>query len=66
MELSKEEKELIIRSLQMRKNYMETRDPALSARDAINMEKPNIVRFLDSDQCILRVEIDNLIKKLEK
>lgn len=66
MELSEEERELIIQSLRMRVNYMETRDPVLSARDAINMKKHRILRLLNQEQCIFRVKMEDLIKKIDK
>jgi hypothetical protein len=57
VEISEEEKEMIVQSLHMRINYMETRDIVLSAQDAINQDRPQILRLLGHEQCILRAEI---------
>jgi hypothetical protein len=64
MKISKEEKELIVRGLQMQKNYIETHDVLLSAQDARNMEKTGIIRTLGSDQYLRLVTLEELIKKI--
>jgi hypothetical protein len=64
MELSIEEKELVVRGLNMQKNYIETHDIILSARDAMNMGKKDIIRPISSEQYRRIIALEDLIKKI--
>ena len=64
MELTEEEKDLIESGLYMRRHFIETGDPLLSAQDAKNMGKEKLINALTTNQHLLIVKIDNLIKKI--
>lgn len=66
MKLSDEEKELIVFGLYMRKNYIETGDPLISAQDARNMGKEKMIKSLNKDQYFLIVQLEELIQKIQK
>ncbi len=56
------DKEVILYSLKMRKNYIETGNVNLSAVDAINIGKPEIVKKLDHYQKPLISKINIIIQ----
>ena len=65
MVLTEEEKELLIFGLHMRKCFIETGDPLMSAADAKIQKKEKSIKALSDDQYELIVKINKLIKKLE-
>jgi hypothetical protein len=79
MELSSEQKDLIISGLNMKKNWIETGTPTLSARDAEEIirsynlvksdmfqNKPPKINKLNEDQKKLILEIESLLQKLSR
>lgn len=64
MVLTEEERDLIESGLYMRKHFIETGDPLLSAQDAKNMGNEKIIKALSTNQHMLLVKIDNLINKI--
>jgi len=64
LELSEEEKELIVFGLQMRRNHIETGNALLSAQDAKRMEKEKMIKPLGTDQYRLIVKLEDLITKI--
>jgi len=76
MELTREERNLIIYGLQMRSNIIQTGDPNVSAQDVKRMGsqknllgRPKLggpeIKALDTDQMKLCIQIDELIKKID-
>ncbi len=65
VELSAEEKELIVFGLQMRKNYIQTGDALMSAVDAKNLKQEKKIKILGDDQIELINKLNLLIKKIE-
>lgn len=65
VELSAEEKELIVFGLQMRKNYIQTGDAFMSAVDAKNLKQEKKIKILGDDQIELIHKLNLLIKKIE-
>ena len=61
--LTREEKNMIVTGLQMRRNYIETGDVNLSALQASRLGKGNI-NALSSDQMRLLVKTEELITKV--
>lgn len=61
---TQEEKEFIIDSLNMRRNYIETHDVAISARDAKNMKQEKKIQPLNNDQMLLLIKLDQIVKKV--
>jgi hypothetical protein len=62
MLFTREERELIISGLVMRRNYIETHDALMSAQDAESMELEVKVYALNQEQHELIVKLYNLIK----
>ncbi len=65
VELSAEEKELIVFGLQMRKNYIQTGDALMSAVDAKNLKQEKKIKILGDDQIELIHKLNLLIKKID-
>lgn len=63
MELTREEKDLIVEGLLIRKNLIETGDPVLSANDAF--ERGIKIRPLDRHQRDTINNIEDIIKKIQ-
>jgi hypothetical protein len=63
MLFTREERELIISGLGMRKNYIETHDALMSAQDAENMGLEVKVYALNQEQHELIIKLYNLIKR---
>ncbi len=57
------DKEIIHRSLAMRKNYIQTGDISLSAIDANNCGKKDKIKPLTTDQMKLIIRIEELMLK---
>lgn len=55
--------EIIALSLEMRANWIETGNPSLSARDAINSKQPKLIKALDDEQMELVRRIRKLARK---
>lgn len=64
VELSRDEKNAIVTSLQMRICHMETGNVALRANDAISMKRQDMIRPLDEAQRKYIVNTEELIKRL--
>lgn len=65
MAVTAEEKDLILFGLYMRKNYIQTGDPLMSAQDAVNMGKKKKIKVLGDDQIELLKKLNDLIRKIE-
>lgn len=70
IQLTSEEKQMIILGLQMRRNYIETGNISYSAADAVRIGKyaPDDVKInaLSTDQMRLILETEKLVAKLYK
>lgn len=66
VELSAEEKELIVFGLHMRNNYIQTGDALMSAVDAKNLNQEKKIKILGDDQIELINKLNLLIKKIDK
>lgn len=64
LDITPEERDDLVRGLQIRLNIIETGDPALRANDAINMGKPKLVKALSADQRALVARTEALVTKL--
>jgi len=64
MNLTVDERNLIIQALYMRKNYIETRDPTLSSADLQNMKRNAEIRALTTEQMRTIITVEDLIAKL--
>jgi hypothetical protein len=64
LEISEQEREDLVRGLQMRVCLIETGDPVLRADDARNMGKPKLVRNLSADQLATVARLDALVSRL--
>lgn len=62
--LTAEEKEIIHFSLSMRSNHVQTHDCSLSAVDAKNVGKPQIIQPLNSDQMRFLLKIEDIQRKM--
>lgn len=70
--LDDKEKEMIVISLNMRRNYIETGDISVSAKDLSNMDtsylrlrgKEPKVNALSTEQMQLIINMENLIKRI--
>jgi len=63
-DMTQQEREDLVRGLQIRMAYIETGDPVLRANDAINMGKPQMVKALSADQRALLTRHEALVDKL--
>lgn len=63
-DMTQQEREDLVRGLQIRMAYIETGDPVLRANDAINMGKPQMVKALSPDQRALLTRHEALVDKL--
>jgi hypothetical protein len=66
IDLTDEEKELIVSGLEMRRNFIETGSPTLSARDCKNMGKEKQINPLVHERYESIIQIDHLIDKVIK
>jgi len=64
MNLTVDERNLIIQALYMRKNYIETRDPTLSSVDLQNMKRNAEIKALTTEQMRTIITVEDLIAKL--
>lgn len=63
-QLTKDEKMMIMTSLNMRRAYIETGDPCLTAADAVKSGLANKVKALSTAQMRLVIAIEELVNKL--
>ena len=66
LDISEQEREDLIRGLQMRMCLIETGDPVLRAADALNMGNPKLVRVIGSDQQATVARLEALVARLSK
>jgi hypothetical protein len=66
MKVTPEEMQILIDSLNYRKNYIQTDDPTLSPQDMVNCGWPERVKVIDTNQMRLVIQIEDLIEKLRK
>lgn len=66
MDLTRADKENIIMALNMRKNYIQTGDMAISAVDAERMGKGVLVKALTTEQMRLIIRTEELIATLRR
>lgn len=64
LDISEQEREDLIRGLQMRVCLIETGDPVLRADDARDMGKPKLVRTLSVDQQATVARLEALVGRL--
>ncbi|MBK3780144.1 hypothetical protein G3A43_07725 [Paraburkholderia aspalathi] len=64
LDMTPQERDDLVRGLQIRINIIETGDPVLRANDAINMGKPKLVKALSADQRALVARTEALVTKL--
>jgi len=63
--LSSEEKEMIVLGLTMRKNFIETGDPLISAQDVEKLKRTDIpIKALSTSQMQLIINTERLISKI--
>jgi len=65
LDISAQEREFLVRGLQIRICVIETGDPVLRANDAIAMGQPKMVKALSADQRALIAEHEALVAKLQ-
>lgn len=62
--LSREEKDMIVIGLNMRRNYIETGTATMSAADAKHFKEERQINALSTDQMRLIVKTEELIQKI--
>jgi hypothetical protein len=66
LSINPQEREDLVRGLQMRICMIETGDAVLRANDAINMGQPKLVKALSGEQRELVARLEGLVDRLQK